>query len=128
MQRSSLLVQLQTYRLIASNFNKWTPSQAFFKDLTKILKMLLKAPPCCPYVSTQASLHQISERENPTQKEFIIIIIILWLTHFLDLVSFLHELSIWTSAQEFFEILNIREILPSSRENFSYQILKTPVQ
>ena len=41
----------------------------------------------------------------------------LWLTHFLDLHSFLHELTIWTSAQEFCQILNIREILPSSREN-----------
>ena len=42
----------------------------------------------------------------------------LWLTHFLDLHSFLHELTIWTSAQRFCGILNIREILPSSRENW----------
>ena len=42
----------------------------------------------------------------------------LWLTHFLDLHSFLHELTIWTSAQRFCGILNIRETLPSSRENW----------
>ena len=42
----------------------------------------------------------------------------LWLTYFLDLLSFLHELTIWTNAQEFCEILNIREILPSSRKDW----------
>ena len=42
----------------------------------------------------------------------------LWLTHFLDLRCFLHELTIWTSAQRFCRILNIREILPSFRENW----------
>ena len=41
----------------------------------------------------------------------------LWLTHFLNLLSFLHELTISTSAQEFCQILSIREILSSSREN-----------
>ena len=32
--RSSFLVKLQVCRLKAVNFNKWTPSQVFFKDFT----------------------------------------------------------------------------------------------
>ena len=31
---SSFLVKLQACRFIAGNFNKWTPSQVFFKDFT----------------------------------------------------------------------------------------------
>ena len=37
--RSSFLVKLRACSFIAGKFNKWTPSQVFFKDFTYILKM-----------------------------------------------------------------------------------------
>ena len=85
-------------------------------------------PPLLPHMFSTENLGQTSmwvttnfQRGKIQRKRKIIFVFFhcyfLWLTHFLNLLSFLHELTIWTSAQEFCQILNIREILPSSREN-----------
>ena len=85
-------------------------------------------PPLLPHMFSAENLGQTSmwvttnfQRGKIQRKRKIIFVFFhcyfLWLTHFLNLLSFLHELTIWTSAQEFCQILNIREILPSSREN-----------
>ena len=58
------------------------------------------------------------EGKSDPKGNFFFYCYFLWLTYFLDLLSFLHELTIWTRAQEFCEILNIREILPSSRKDW----------
>ena len=138
---------MQSCRLIASNFNKWTPLQVFFNDFTNILKMLFQAPmlppcidssppyqiwkttpPLLPHMFSTENLGQTSmsvttnfQRGKIQRKRKIIFVFFncyfLWLTHFLNLLSFLYELTISTSAQEFCQILSIREILPSSREN-----------
>ena len=86
------------------------------------------SPPLLPHMISTENLGQTSmwvttnfQRGKIQRKRKIIFAFFhcyfLWLTHFLNLLSFLHELTIWTSAQEFCQILNIREILPSSREN-----------
>ena len=75
MWRSSFLVKLQAFMLIASNFaNKWAPSQVFFKDFTYILRTLFQAPSpalCSPHVLTQVPPSVLNTYGKPWGARFL---------------------------------------------------------